>query len=313
MSRPQFQPLVLTTTLRLPTLSIDNVKDDDQWNPPPPLIVTGSTDGRYARNNISPLLDNDVQIILKLERFKSPIRGISAGSPLYSPVSAGQVCDKLEPLIPHRVGKRFILGHKVGNGSFGTIYAGKNILSGENVAIKIEPLKTKAPQLLYESRLYKMIGMDISAQYMTSYNLTPSSPIRSSFSVNGAKSPLSLPPCKEGKYTLRYINLLDDDEASGNLQLIEEEKEKELPFGFPRLHWYGVEESHNIMIIDFLGPSLEDLFEFCRRKFSLKTVLILADQFISRIEYLHAKNVIHRGTDKFTNLLNLQILNLKIF
>ncbi|XP_074056501.1 casein kinase I-like [Macrotis lagotis] len=64
--------------------------------------------------------------------------------------------------------------------------------------------------------------------------------------------------------------------------------------GIPRTRWFGQEKEYNILVMDLLGPSLEDLFNFCSRKFSLKTVLMLADQMLSRIEYVHTKNFIHR-------------------
>ncbi|KAA0191963.1 hypothetical protein HAZT_HAZT004810 [Hyalella azteca] len=64
--------------------------------------------------------------------------------------------------------------------------------------------------------------------------------------------------------------------------------------GIPAIKWCGSEGDYNVMVMELLGPSLEDLFNFCTRKFSLKTVLLLADQLITRIEYIHSKNFIHR-------------------
>ncbi|KAJ5805480.1 hypothetical protein N7504_005445 [Penicillium tannophilum] len=124
-----------------------------------------------------------------------------------------------------RVGNKYRIGRKIGSGSFGDIYLGTNIISGEEIAIKLESVKAKHPQLEYEARVYKSLAGGV---------------------------------------------------------------------GIPFVRWFGTECDYNAMVIDLLGPSLEDLFNFCNRKFSLKTVLLLADQLISRIEYIHAKSFIHR-------------------
>lgn len=132
-----------------------------------------------------------------------------------------------------RVGGKYRLGKKIGSGSFGVsgnflscylqanlvatgdIYLGVNIISGEEVAIKLESVKAKHPQLEYESKVLKTLAGGV---------------------------------------------------------------------GVPFVRWFGTECDYNAMVIDLLGPSLEDLFNFCNRKFTLKTVLLLADQLV-RIVY----------------------------
>ena len=51
---------------------------------------------------------------------------------------------------------------------------------------------------------------------------------------------------------------------------------------------------YNVVVMELMGPSLEDLFERCRKRFSLKTVLQIADQLLVRVHTLHEKSIIHR-------------------
>ncbi|CAH1425450.1 unnamed protein product [Lactuca virosa] len=135
-----------------------------------------------------------------------------------------------------RVGNKYRLGRKIGSGSFGEIYHGTNIQTNEEVAIKLENIKTKHPQLLYESKLYKIL-------------------------------------------------------QGGT--------------GIPNVRWFGVEADYNVLVLDLLGPSLEDLFNFCSRKMSLKTVLMLADQMINRVEFIHCKSFLHRDIKPDNFLMGL--------
>ncbi|RZC90517.1 hypothetical protein C5167_029650 [Papaver somniferum] len=75
--------------------------------------------------------------------------------------------------------------------------------------------------------------------------------------------------------------------------------------GIAGIKWFGVDGEENVLVIDLLGPSLEDLFVYCGRKFSLKTVLMLADQMITRIEYMHSKGFLHRDIKPDNFLMGL--------
>jgi len=120
------------------------------------------------------------------------------------------------------------LRQQIGSGGFADIFQGTNVETGEPVAFKLEPIKSRHPQLFYEAVAYKMLN--------------------------------------EGGSSV----------------------------GIPNIWWYGELSGNHAMVLELLGPSLEDHLNFCDRKFSLKTTLMLADQMISRVEYVHGKHFLHR-------------------
>ncbi|OCH95562.1 CK1/CK1/CK1-G protein kinase [Obba rivulosa] len=123
------------------------------------------------------------------------------------------------------VGAHYRVGKKIGEGSFGVIFEGTNLLNSQTVAIKFEPRKAEAPQLRDECRSYRILA-----------------------------------GCP----------------------------------GIPQIYHFGQEGLHNILVIDLLGPSLEDLFDMCGRKFSTKTVCMAACQMLTRVQTIHEKNLIYR-------------------
>ncbi|KAG6879890.1 hypothetical protein C0992_010243 [Termitomyces sp. T32_za158] len=64
--------------------------------------------------------------------------------------------------------------------------------------------------------------------------------------------------------------------------------------GVPQVHHFGQEGLHNVLVIDLLGPNLEDLFDMCGRKFTIKTVCMAAKQMITRVQAIHDKSLIYR-------------------
>lgn len=64
--------------------------------------------------------------------------------------------------------------------------------------------------------------------------------------------------------------------------------------GVPSIVWAGTDAGHNVMIMELLGYSLEELFNYCGRKFSLKTVLCLGVEMLQRLKHVHARGFVHR-------------------
>ncbi len=154
------------------------------------------------------------------------------------------------------VSGKYRLVRKIGSGSFGDIYLGINVTNGEvslyrwsnnfslililtydqEIAVKLESVKARHPQLLYESKLYKIL---------------------------------------QGGVGIPHIRLVSVCALSLIIIIIS------IP-----IRWYGQEKDYNILVMDLLGPSLEDLFNFCSRRFTMKTVLMLADQVIKMTHLL---------------------------
>ena len=72
--------------------------------------------------------------------------------------------------------------------------------------------------------------------------------------------------------------------------------------GIPFVKSYGYSGDHNVLVMELLGKSLEDLFQQQGCKFSIKTVCMLGIQMITRMEYIHTKHILHRDIkpDNFT-------------
>ena len=64
--------------------------------------------------------------------------------------------------------------------------------------------------------------------------------------------------------------------------------------GFPRVKWYGVKGGFYVMVVELLGQTIHQLFVSCKKTFTEKCILMLAEQALGRIEAVHSQHLIHR-------------------
>lgn len=70
---------------------------------------------------------------------------------------------------------------------------------------------------------------------------------------------------------------------------------------------------YSYLVMDLLGPSLQDLYMYCSKHFSLKTVLMLAFQMISRIEFIHSRSYLHRDIKPDNFLMGIGRNSYKVY
>ena len=59
-------------------------------------------------------------------------------------------------------------------------------------------------------------------------------------------------------------------------------------YGIPKLYWHGSEGDYNIMVIDLLGQSVEDLFQACGKQFTTATTFALAQQMVFCVSFMNS-------------------------
>jgi serine/threonine protein kinase len=117
----------------------------------------------------------------------------------------------------------------------------------------------------------------------------------------------------KGEYNNEYFAL--KFEPKNSINLLENEANIMLYLKGPNIPYvksFGTSENYNILIMQLLGRSLEDIFEE-RKYFSLKSVCMLAPQMISVLEFIHNKHIVHRDIKPDNFVMGLDDLSQYVY
>ena len=135
--------------------------------------------------------------------------------------------------------------------------------------------------------LLHLIGQGAFGQIYISYNMRDNIAVSIKKEI---KKPQKIPQLKiESKVYQALLNINADD-ISGAKPFNQDEVQ-----GVPKFYGVGELPDSYYLIMDFLGPNLLELFEYCGcHKFTISTVSLLALQILNRIENLHKHYYLHR-------------------
>ena len=131
-------------------------------------------------------------------------------------------------------------------------------------------------------RIIKMVGCGAFGEIHLAYDVNMKALRAIKFEMANHKNP-------QLKHEYSVLEQLNKHEGTVGL------KGNDVFTGVPKVYYFDrLEHKYNFMVMEFLGPSLGDLFQLKERNFGMETVLMLAIQILSRIEYIHEKGFLHR-------------------
>ena len=137
-------------------------------------------------------------------------------------------------------------------------------------------------------RIIKMVGCGAFGEIHLAYDVNMKALRAIKFEMANHKNP-------QLKHEYSVLEQLNKHDSNANTSQPQNIVGTDTFTGVPKVYYFDrLEHKYNFMVMEFLGPSLGDLFQLKERNFGMETVLMLAIQILTRIEYIHEKGFLHR-------------------